>query len=178
MTWTETIKTPPTVNCVSVDELKAHSRITGNDLDAQCAAAIAAAERSVEDYLEVALVTQTRVRMYDTWARSMTLATPLVTVVRFLYLDDAGAEVVVPAEHWAWTLRGIHYTGGCMAQQGIVVEYVAGAEVAMISPAIQMAVKLLASHFLENTEAAQAGNVRELPLGVKDLLLPYKRFSI
>ncbi len=86
-----TIVTKPTVEPVSIDMVKQHSRITTNDDNAYLLNLIKAAVEDVEDYTRRALITQTWDWKMDGGLRDMrTPKGKLQSVSSISYIDDNG----------------------------------------------------------------------------------------
>jgi uncharacterized phiE125 gp8 family phage protein len=86
--------TAPTVEPVSVETAKLHSRVDGTAEDTLIASYITSAREKGEGVARRAFITQTLECIYDTWPEGLLVLPrpPLQTIVSVKYLDDAGVE--------------------------------------------------------------------------------------
>lgn len=187
-----------TVEPVSVAEFKAHARIDGNEEDDVIAAYLASARQHCEAYLNRNLTggaNTLRLSMdsfYDeryTHCGTIYLPNPPLvssTSVSVTYASSAGSTGtavgssvytvdtdseparLAPAygETWPSPIRQLN---------AVTVTYSAGYSTASAVPqGVRTAIKMLASNWFENREAAVEGVAAELPLGIKALLDPHK----
>lgn len=182
----------PTEDPVSLAEFKSHANLYGTDRDGECAGLLIAARDHVQQYLGRALCTQTVQMFLDAFPEGdefdLALA-PAQSVTSITYLDRAGvSQTLAPS---TYVLDG----DGCPARialaanavwpataeriRAVTVTYVAGyGSAGAVPESIRHAIKLLASHYLENKEAVIVGQTpSEIPLGVDRLLSLYRVFN-
>lgn len=182
------LKTPPASEPVSLDDIKAHSRIDYADDDAELQAMVTAARTHVERFTGRALITQTwTATLSDFPAPSRTIRLPkppFQEVVAIDYYDADGASqsftgysaaalgdigALWPETSWPATAT---------RPDAVTVEWTAGyGDAADDVPAdIREAIMLVAAHFYEHRVAAMPGEsaIRRLPFGVLELVDPYR----
>jgi len=186
-----TIITQPTFEPITLEEARAHLRVTSSDDDALIVGYMLAARQHVEDYLGRSLITRTlEVTIDDGLPCEIELPRPPLASVTFVtYVDTAGATQtlsaglyqvvtgmvggkIVPAYGASWP------STRCQSD-AVTVRYVAGygANSTSVPDAIRMAILLLVGHFYANREAAMVGvSVSELPFAVEALLNPYRAY--
>lgn len=181
--------TEPVTEPVSLEEAKAHLRVDGADDDALLGRLITAARRAAEQLTGRAFITQTW-DLYLDVAPSFALKLPrppLQSAIVTTYGDDDQAVVfdassylvdtvcdpgrLVPKTNWPTGLR---------VANGFQVRFVAGYGAAADVPDdIKQGILLLVGHLYENREAVVVGTISgELPLGVKELLQPYRLLRV
>jgi uncharacterized phiE125 gp8 family phage protein len=115
--------------------------------------------------------------------------TPVTAIVSVKYSSpDDGSELSIEESGWRWTdadpstLRPAFRSAWptAAAERGSVrIRFVAGYEEGLAPPALLRAVKALAAHWYTNREAVVTGTIAtELPLGVMDLMRPFRRLLI
>jgi uncharacterized phiE125 gp8 family phage protein len=172
---------------ISVDELIAHSNIVSGEDSDFLQAKIEAAEKHLEQATGRAFLTQTRTVHFDGFCRRLELpVSPVQSITSVKYLDRNGVEHTIdPADYTAAPLNSddpayLYPASGKswpMADM-VTVELVAGyGEASANVPApLKEAVKQLAAHWYENREAVLVGvNAQAIPLGLFDLIEPYRR---
>src|SRR5688500_11691380 len=88
---------PPGTEPVTLDEAKAHLRVTTADDNTLITALIAAARQLVEDFTNRSLITQTwewRLDAFPSWTLCVPQA-PLVSVTSIQYVDPSGVTQVL-----------------------------------------------------------------------------------
>jgi uncharacterized phiE125 gp8 family phage protein len=179
---------------ISLNEAKAHLRVDHDDDDALIAGFVAAATDWMDGYSGVlgrALLTQTWSQEFDGFS-CLRLALNPVQSVSIAYVDAAGA--VTPLAGSAYVLRedalspylepvfGGVWPSVWAQADAVRVTYVCGyTSPGLVPEAIRQAAKLLLAHWHENREAADAGGANsmgEVPLGVKALIAPFKRWDV
>jgi uncharacterized phiE125 gp8 family phage protein len=109
-----TLVTGPTVEPVSVSEMKDDRRITDDPEDALCDLYLSAARRAIELRTGLALVTQTWEAAYDCWPTATDLnpwggfvvpRPPLQSVTSIKYIDGDGVEQTLAATEYTVNTR-------------------------------------------------------------------------
>lgn len=175
---------------LTVDDVKAQSRIDISDDDALILNYIEAAREFIErDYLSCALITQTWDLYLDDWPAGDSLylpRPPLQSVTSVTYTDEDGSSATFSSSSYLVDTVGkpgrivlkTDYSWPSTTLQevnGLVVRFVAGyGDDADDVPArIRQALRLLVADFYENREnaiVAQGITVEQVPFGVKQLL--------
>lgn len=181
MNWK--ITTKPTVEPVSLANMKLHLRvdsIADNDL---ITALIAGARQWCEDYENRAYITQTITAKFDYFKSDIILPKPILqSVTSIKYIDTAGDQQTLSTDiydvdiyrepgrvflkynqNWP-NIRG--------DKNGIEIIYKAGYGDAStaVPERVIAAIKLLTGHLYEHRETVSNFNHYEMPLGVKALL--------
>lgn len=186
--------TPPASEPVSLDELKAHARISGNLDDVLLGGLLKGARQWVEAYTRRALIAQTWALYLTGLPRTDRVALsrgPVIVVnkIQFFDEDDEGQEwgtenyyvnnAAVPAEI---VLRsGSVWPDATRCANGIVIEYVAGygANAESVPDEIKLAIRQLALHWYEHRgEASTSQTYAKAPLTIEALLAPYRILSL
>lgn len=186
--------TPPTVEPVTLDELKAHIRETGDDSDPLLTIYIQAAREYVEAATGISLLPQTWQATFDhdwpgrwwsgnAYQRIWLPKPPLKSVssVKYLNPDTGLSQTLDAAQYQVVQLPLVSYiepaygvgTWPSVRDQPdtITVEFVAGYADAASAPAkIKLAVLMLAAHAYATREAVGPGGLSEVPLGVAALI--------
>lgn len=182
------VSTSPVQEPVSVSEMKAHLRVDHNHEDDRISGLIQAAREMVEEDAQVALCPQTltfRLDAFPNWELCLRKC-PINTISSITYVDSDGTTQtlasdkytldayskparVTPAynEVWPATRRQIN---------AVTVTATAGYSSPSSVPAMaKQAIKLLVSHWYENTEAVLVGSTsQEVDLSYRALI---SRFS-
>lgn len=194
-----TLVTAPSVEPVTLAEVRAHCRVTSNDEDALLAGYLIAARQHVEDYTGRALMTQTWDVFFDgdwplVWDKSRAYYTQRIVLpkapvqsVTVSYVDANGAtQTLAGSEYQAVTTAAVAYIVPSYAavwptvrdqQNAVTVRIVAGygSNPGDAPEPIRLAILLLVGHWFEHREAVNIGNsVSEVPLTVCSLLSPYR----
>jgi uncharacterized phiE125 gp8 family phage protein len=185
--------TGPTLEPVSLAEVKDHCRVDDANQDGLLAGYLLAARQHVETFLGRALIQQTfDLKLDFCWPRRCGLIEiqlpkpPKSSVTSITYVDTAGATqtlssalyqlteryaqgLIVPAYGASWPTPRWQY-------DAITVRFVAGygTQPGAIPEAIRQAILLLVSHFDQNREVAVlSGSMVEIPMSVRALLAPF-----
>ena len=188
MQWALTVVQPPTVEPVTLDEAKAHLRVTDSAQDSYIQALIRAAREWCEEFQGRAYLQQELVLHLERWpsGRSIRLPRPplaevvsveytradrtIATLDPAIYLVQAelepGGLVLVPEASWP--------SDALMPGLPIRVTYRAGAEQPdQVSQRARQAMLLLIGHWYESREAVVIGATsRALEFSVEALLYP------
>ncbi len=183
--------TAPSMEPLTVDELKGHLRISANDEDALIEAYALAARSWCEEYLGRALITQTWQAWYGAWPRDGVLdlpRPPLQSVTWVRWTDEAGVQqtlstavyrVVTASEPGRIVLApGAGWPSETLdAGLPIVVQFVCGYGAAEAVPAGAMqAMRWLVGHMMENREAVTmaALSPQQVPMTARWALDPHR----
>ncbi len=185
---------PPAVEPVTLEEMKAHARITDNAEDVLLSALIVAARQWCEAYTRRAFIKQT-------WAQYISarplgdrielIRPPLIDVVAVRTYDDADQETIwfdgnyfvdASSEPALLVLRnGKTWADFERAANGMVIEYQAGYGPAPsdVPEVARLAIKQLALHWYEHRgEAVVEGSAAKVPLIIESLLQPLRLISM
>ncbi len=177
---------PPTEEPIGLADLKAHLRITESAEDAALTGFIRAARRAVEARGGLSLVSQTWRLTFDTPpARTLTLPrSPVASVDAVAAVTEAGA---VPVDDALYTIE-IGGAGRIAALgpwprgrqiAGYRIDFTAGWSAASAVPEeLKLAVRMLAGHFYENREGAQAERIFAVPQAVDALIAPFRQVRL
>jgi uncharacterized phiE125 gp8 family phage protein len=100
MDWSMELSTPPAQEPLTLDEVKAHVRVTTDDEDGYLTALLQGAREYVEMRSSLALITQTRKLRLARWPCDVIVPLPrqpLQSVTSVVYLDDNGASQTLAA---------------------------------------------------------------------------------
>ena len=177
--------TAPTVEPVTLTEVKAHLRVDSTDDDTLITSLIQAAREYAEGYQNRALITQTWEMVLDNWPNGGYIEIPLPplqSITDIKYKDADGAETTWAATNYivdpdSYLGRVILADGGSWPTNelypaaGIRVKFVAGYGLAASVPqTIKQAMLLLIGHWYESREGVSDRNMTEIPFAVKALL--------
>ncbi|HWG77820.1 MAG TPA: head-tail connector protein [Steroidobacteraceae bacterium] len=183
--------TPPTVEPVSLSELKAHARIEDAASDVVLGVYLQAAREHVEAATGRALLTQAWKKTWDSswpghyWERRsqrMYLPKPpLQSITSVQYIDPTGAELTLdPSQYQLVQEPYVSYLAPAYGVTGwpatrcqpdaVTVTWVAGwTDAALVPAKLRTAIMMLAAHWFATREAA-AGILTEVPFGVQALI--------
>lgn len=175
----------PTTQPVSLEVAKKHLRIAPDDTDQddEVERLIRAATTRVERITQRALLAQSWRLVLDAFPSGPVLIPrpPLVTVEAVTYTDALGVDRELDAATYVVNPYGL--IGQITSTQGrcwpvtakqamsLRVDFTAG--YTAVPEDIVSAILLLVGHLDQNREAATAGTLVEVPLGVDALLAPY-----
>lgn len=183
------VSTAPTVEPVTLAEVKAQLRLDHSEDDDFIASKIKAARQHLERWCGLAMLTQTlKLQAEDFPAGALTLPRPpLQSVTSIVYRDAAHAAVTLDGA--GYIVRGVGGDGFVAAPGGwpttdglagaVEVTFVAGygATADLVPEPLREAVRLLAAYLYEHAEAATADAMQELPFGVEDLVADFRRWG-
>lgn len=176
--------TPPALEPVTVDEIKAYLRVETADEDALITRLAAAARRTAEAMTGRAFITQSWRLTFDRWPPSRTMELPLPplrTVDAVRLIDDADTETVWPAVNYvvdATTEPGrLRLRDGAAPPvpgrdiAGLAVDFTAGygSQPTDVPADPRQAMIRLAAHWFEHRDAPEAG---PLPRALEALFAP------
>ncbi|MDD3182362.1 MAG: head-tail connector protein [Alphaproteobacteria bacterium] len=186
--------TPPVVEPVTLDEMKAHARINDDADDELLSALLIAARQWCETYTRRAFIAQTWAQYLSSRPsqdRIRLIRPPLISVTAVRTYDDQDQETLwennnyfidAASEPALLVLRnGKTWANFERAANGMLIEYIAGyGVVASDVPApLRLAIKQLALHWYEHRgEALLEGATAKVPLVIEGLLQPYRLLGL
>jgi len=185
----ETITVQPTVEPVSIEEVRQQEGIDTSDDDVTIHRAVIAARKAVAHELGRVLISTTfayRLNVFPAGDSLWLPSSPLISVTSVVYDDAAGdsqtlATTVYDVDTYA-TLGRIYlkretsqvWPGTQDKEYAVVVTYKAGYGTAPkdVPENIRQAILLVAAHLVVHREAVTDEKLVELPMGVRYLLSP------
>ena len=179
--------TAPVIGAEALDELARHLKIAA-PLDADAAAEMEGSFRAALAHLEARLGLALLERSFQ-WRGGLgpenAVTAPIgpvsaITAVE-LVLDDGGAE---PLDLADWRIdRGVLRTRFCSrrgVRDQVDISFVAGFGPDWIDtpPDLRLAAFMTAAHFFDNRHATSTNGADLLPLGVRDLIAPWRPVRI
>lgn len=179
--------THPTVEPVSIEEQKRHSRISGNSDDAYLFGLIVAARHHVESFLNRAIITQTLEQRYDHGFEGCFYLPrpPLIAVDHVKYLDGNGDLQTLSTD--IYTVDTYSEPGRVMLAYGkswpavrdvennITIRFQCGyGSVANVPKAIRLGIMWLVDHWYEHRTTVSEMQLYETPQSLKNILFPYR----
>lgn len=184
--------TPPIGDVVALADAKAHLRIFYNDDDDLLTTLIRTATALMDGWRGKTgrcLLTQTWATTHwgwPDWCRDYFLSPfPDIQDVAIQYRDKNGVDQTVDASFYMIDADRVRFTSGfslpALTTEGstrpIRVEWTCGyGETADVPDEIKMAIKMTVAHWYENRAATTAQNLKELPVGPRDLIEHFKAF--
>lgn len=178
-----TVTTAPTVEPVTLADLKEHLRVIDDDEDAKIEAILTASRAYVEEHTGRALCTQTITLKLDRFPCRIELPRPpLASVTSITYVDQNGTTQTLSADSYRVSTSGepgtidpaynTAWPSTRAISDAITIVYVAGfGAAAAVPPLYVHAIKLMASHLFDNPSPINVGNiVTPLPHGLSALL--------
>jgi len=179
----------PTLEPVSLSEVKAHLRIDSTDEDSLISALIVAARTQVEIFTKRPLVTQTHTSFFNYLISGTELSVNLQSINSVKYLDIAGIQqTLAPSEYTA----DIHKPVGAICAtydatwptirvdiDSVEIEFICGyGEPSDVPQAIKQAMFLLIGDMFEVREASVIGVAINDTGAVRALLNNYKVMTL
>ena len=184
------IVTPPANEPVSLNEAKSHLRVEHDADDDLITALIVAAREWVENYLNRAIITQTRKLTIDRFPiYPLRLSgRPIQEITSIKYTDSEGTEGTVDSGEYYLTDSGevaLDYNGQwpsviLRGPESIHITYDCGygASLSSVPQCVRQAVLLLIGTWYENREGSMLSSSQsyqnEIPFGVRELLWPIR----
>lgn len=181
-----TLITGPTTEPITVDELKEHLRIDGDDDDAYILSCIKAARVWFEGQTKRGIITQTWDYSIDfdwPWKHGQRWIdlplNPVASVTSITYVNEAASSPlptlaaadydVVARQHGSYIVPAYNVTWAAVraVPNAVIVRFVVGEATAPDD--VKMALMVLAGHYYENRETAMAA-----PRAVEALVSPYR----
>jgi len=188
--------TPPTGDPISLEEAKAHLRITDSNEDGLIASYILAARQHVENDTHKRMLTQTMDYTIDYgWPYCDCEPCiefpigPVQSVTSITYVDTDGATQTLPTSQYVSANLGVNVESGypyiepaygvtwpTVRNQAaaITVRFVAGWTLSTIPNPLMQAMRMLIGHVNENREAVASGSFVDVPLGLEFFLSGYR----
>lgn len=180
--WTVKRTTTPSTYPVTLEEVKSHCRIDGEDEDSTLLAYIAAATHQAELICDRQLMTATYELRLDAFPDVIRLPKPpCQSVTSIAYVDSAGTTQtlsasnysvdtfheparIIPAYGAVWpTTRGM--------QNDVIVTYEAGyASASAVPKNLKLGIIHLVAHWFENREPVSDGSMKSLPWVSEELI--------
>jgi uncharacterized phiE125 gp8 family phage protein len=185
-----TLITPPAEYPITLDEAKAHCRVTHDDEDALIGTLVRAATANVENQTGLSLMERTWLLTLDELSDAMAIEKgPVVSVASVKYLDGDGVQQTLdPALYTVdtvsepqWIVRNsdASYPAVMDAINAVEIEYTAGHDAVPTNwEDIRHAILLLIGHFYMNREAVSDTAPGVVPFAVDALLSPYRRLFV
>lgn len=184
--WRESVA--PTIEPVSVAEMRMHCRIDHTDEDEYLAALIVAARMWCEDYCRRSFITRTIELKRPKFDESMDLPRgPVQSVTSVQYQDQDGATQTLSTDTWQYVgdpvmARVVVRSGKAwpvtnVEEHPVAITYVTGygdasADVPMT---IRQAIKMMVAQLYEYREPIVTGtSIAHVPMAVESLLSPYR----
>lgn len=199
MKWSIQQTTPPGGEPISLEEAKAHLRVTSASEDSLIASLISAARQHAEDFTRRQLMTATFVQRMDRFPSEFSGAVrsscrnpirvyrpPLQSVASITYIDTAGVTQTWAAERYKVDPQdepgrivpayGYSYPDTRDEINAVTITFDAGYSSADDVPKpIRQALLLMVGELFERREEGHAAvAIHAVPLGVKALLGPYR----
>lgn len=181
---------PPSA-VLTLEQLRRHCKIdppeSANDADDDLSAALAAAHAVCEHHTGISIGSQTLELALDEFpaAGIQLLRGPVTSIASVTYVDTAGATQTLSSgaysldnystPQWLLPAAGTDWPATYDAANAVKVRYVAGATT--LDGAVAQALRLLTGLYFDNRNAADKGEMFEIPFGVKYLLDTVKDWS-
>jgi uncharacterized phiE125 gp8 family phage protein len=175
--------TPPAA-VLSLEQLRRHCKIdppdSANDADDDLEAALAAAHAFAQHHTGISIGSQTLELALDEFPEAGILLPqgPVTSITSVSYVDAAGATQTLAGSAYSlddystpqWLLPAVDtdWPATYATANAVKVRYLAGA--ATIDGAAAQAIRLLAGLYFDNRNAADKGQMFDVPFGVKALL--------
>lgn len=182
--------TPPSA-VLTLEQLRRHCKIdppnATNDADDDLSAALAGAHATAQHYARISIGSQTLELALDAFPDGgiQLLQGPVTSITSVKYIDLDGDEQTLGSSLYslddysapAWLLPAVdtEWPDTLETANAVKVRYVAGAST--IDGAVAQALRLLTGLYFDNRNAADKGEMFEIPFGVKALLDTVKDWS-
>lgn len=184
------LKTKPSVEPVTADYVKLHTRIDGNAEDSLLNVYIQAAREYAEAFTWLPIITQTWVYKADCFKKVIELKPNLQAVSNIKYIDGSGVQQtlsptmydvnisslvghVYPAYNQSWPSVLSH-------RDVVEIEFIAGFgdDGDDVPAAIKQAICMIVAHWYENRVSVTDSNMNDMPHGVDMLLWNHKVMTL
>lgn len=175
--------TPPTIEPVTLEEVKLHLRVDGTEEDSLISALITAARQKAEEYTKRAFITQSWELALDSVSGKVYLPRPPIQTINKVTLDG---EIIV-TENYSLIGQDVFYPKiplNAVNPAGLVIRYTSGygSNATDVPQAIRQAILMLVAHMYEAREGeapqveyeVQAKAGADIPPMVASLLRPYR----
>jgi uncharacterized phiE125 gp8 family phage protein len=158
---TSRVSVGPTVEPVSVEELKAHSRVDHNHEDAKIASYLIAARTMLEKDTRRDFCTKTRVLYLDYLPSWIVLdVAPVQAIVSIEYYDALNLQQTLASTTYEYDIYAEPAVITYDRLSAVAVTYTSGYGAPSAVPEdAKQAIRLLAAHWLENAEASVIGTI-------------------
>lgn len=185
---TKVITQPTLANVIALADLRLHLKLEGTADDTQASAALAAGHGYAEHYTGLSIGAQVRELALDAFPSAGGIRLPggPVTAINSVkYIDTTGTEITLATSAYtlddyqapAWLLPAVDtvWPDTLATANAVKVRYACGLDAA--GGSVRYALLLAAGHYFENREAVAAGNLAEVPLGLRALLDTVRDYS-
>ena len=188
-----TVKTPPEVEPITLDQFKLFARIDGTYEDTNLELLLSTAVIGVEDYLKKALIERTFVLSMDWWPEPLQLPyPPLLSIVEVRTLDEESIKTVYSSDSY-FVRTNNNGPGEIIIKNGVTppvntsrftggyeVEYKAGygGDPLDVPASIRHGILLLATFCYENRVPILTGTIMTEVPGLKEALGMKRRIRI
>jgi len=175
--------TPPTIEPVTLEEVKLHLRVDGTEEDSLISALITAARQKAEEYTKRAFITQSWELALDSVSGKVYLPRPPVQAINEVILDGE----IVSTENYALVGQDVFCAKiplNAVNPAGLVIRYASGYgnTATDVPQAVRQAILMLVAHLYEAREGEtpqveyeiQARAGVDIPPMVASLLRPYR----
>lgn len=169
---------------LTLEQLRRHCKIdppdSANDVDTDLSAALAAAHAHAQHYAGISIGSQTLELALDVFPDGAIQLPqgPVTAVSSVTYVDSAGDTQTLASSAYSlddystpqWLLPAVDtvWPDTYEAANAVKVRYVAGA--ATLDAAVAQSLRLLTGLYFDNRNAADKGQLVEIPFGVRALL--------
>ena len=172
---------------VSLDEARKQCRILGTDDDDTLRIYIEAARNHVESLTKNALIEGTYAFYFESFQACFNIYSPIVSITSFEYKTTSNIGT------YAGTTADYHFNAGqglitlgddalsdLYAQSNAIkITAVTGQpNIGLVKGDIKLAMLLMIGHWHENREDASVVQLYDIPNGSKNLLAPYRAYSL
>ena len=183
----------PAAEPVSIDEVKAHLRVDGNNEDALIASLVLTSRLHIETALGLAMMTQQWQLVLDTWPADAIVKlgiAPVQAINEVRVIDKDGAAIVVPSSSYTLEVTGrpARLVAGDHAWPspgrkagGVQIDFTAGfgATPEAVPAPIRQALLLLVTHWYEHRDPIEIGApATAVPQAVSHLLHAYRSVRV
>lgn len=181
----------PAAAALSLEQLRRHCKIdppdSANDADTDLSAALAAAQAYAQHYTGISIGSQTIELALDEFPGGAIQLSqgPVTSITSVTYVDTNGDTQTLDSSayslddystpQWLLPAADTDWPATYAAANAVKVRYVAGA--ATLDGALAQALRLLVGLYFDNRDAADRGELSEIPFGVKALLDTVKVYA-
>ena len=186
-----TLNSPPASEPLSLDDMKAHLRLTTSDDDNSVSQLLVAARHALEARAGLAFMTQAWTFRLDRnrvehMGDVLLPISPIKSIDAVRVVMSDGQAVDVSDDQYsvqAGTIGRVKFNTALPVNtqplSSIEIDFTAGHDTINLIPAeLRHAIRLLAAHFYENRESASEARVFSIPRAIDALIAPYRRISL